>query len=490
MSGVRRRLPGSPPDIALRAGLATALASNAVAAGIGFVQSVVVVRSLGFADYGVYGVLGSIAAICANAVDLRLGDATMRRFFEVDLSTCPRAPAGASAPLAVLLAGGIAQVALAALLAAAILLAALPILEAFPAARLPGLVLVAFAVSEALAYSGRYLLFTMRFARDPRMLAACEVSAALLRGLVVCAAVWLRPSLSGLISGLLLAGAATWTLNGVAFARVWLVRLGLRASAAEVLGELRVLRVRRRDLFALNSINYQNLLHRGADVLAVGLLGGEREAGLYRLARSLSDALYVFYDAAAKTLQPLLMQLLAAAEGARLHELAHRVLRLAALGTAVLLLVELAFLPELLRLLYGASSLPAAPAILLLSAAAFFVFGLNLWTWPLIVHAGAVRTFAATGFVAVLLGQYGIGLTGALLGSGGATWFAAGYLASEALLWAAFGPRAAALLDAVGVRESKPAQGRDRAAAAPVAAALDGEGEAGLLFHASRGRGR
>lgn len=447
---------GSPAE-GIGAGLATALVGNALAAGLGFAQSVVVVRALGVAEYGLYGILGSVAAICANAVDLRLGDATMRRFFAVSVpgrtagglaaTSEPRGPD----PLAALLAGAIAQSLLGAVLAVATVAAALALVGLFSSARLSLTTLVAFALSEALAYGGRYVLFTIRFAREPRTLAACEVSAAALRALLVVATLLVWPSIEGLVAGLVLAGLAAAALNAAVFAQVWLVRRGLRTTVRSVRGELRSLFDRRRELAALNAINLQNLLHRGADVLVVGLLAGEREAGLYKLARSLSDALYVAYDAAAKTLQPLVLQLRAAEDGVRLRELVRRMLQVAGLGTCALLVLELLWLRDLVAWLFGAGFVAAVPAIVLLTVPAFFVFGLFLWAWPLVIHAGEVRRYAAVGFAAVLLGQYGLGVGGAMLGfGGGATWLAAGYLTSELLLWAAFGPRAASLLRVAG----------------------------------------
>jgi O-antigen/teichoic acid export membrane protein len=422
-------------------GLATLLLGNAVAAAIGFAQSLVVVRALGVADYGVYGILGSAAAICTNAVDPRLGDATMRRFYGAGAST---SRAGDS--LALLLAGAIAQAILAVVLGVAIVAAALAVRAALPGTGLATSAIVAFAASEALTYAGRFLMFSLRFAQRPAYLAACEVVVVAARAAVVTAAVLVWPSLEGLMAGLAGGALASLGLAAVAFVRLW-VGAGPRTTSAAVRREIRGFYGRRRELFALGTTNYQNLLHRGADVLVLGVLAGEREAGLYKLARSATDALYVLYDAAAKVLQPLFMQLLAEGAVDRLRRFARRAAGSAAVGVATLLAVEAMLLEPLVRAVFGESFVAASSAIAFLTASAFFVFGLQLWAWPLVVSAGEARAYAATAFVAVAVGQYGVGLAGLLLSPGaGATWFAFSFLAADVLLWTAFGPHVATLL--------------------------------------------
>jgi O-antigen/teichoic acid export membrane protein len=436
------------------AGVAVVLAGNATAAALGFVQSIVVVRALGVVDYGLYGILASAAAICSNLFDFRLGDATMRRFF-----ASPAKGGEGSDPLAAILAGAIAQVALAILLAGAIAVACLAVLPAFPGLALGLSAILAFAASEAVASLVRYLLFTLRLARRPRELARWEVRAVAARAVAIVAAVVFRPSISGLVAGLLLGNLFGLTIAAAGFRRLWVREERLRTTPAALRHELGALAARRRELFALNAINYQNLFHRGADVLSVGLLVGPSEAGLYKLARAATDALYVFYDAAAKTLQPVFMQALAAGAAERMASFARRAVVLSALAVALVIALELMLLPLVLRTVLGESFGAALPAIAWLTVPVFFAFGLQLWAWPLVVTKGEVRAYAASAFAAVMLGQYALGLGGFLLGLGGsASWFAFVYATSEALLWASFGPRAARLLAADDAETVAPAR--------------------------------
>jgi O-antigen/teichoic acid export membrane protein len=433
---------GGPGGTGAAHGLGTVLVGNVAAAAIGFAQSVVVVRALGVAEYGVYGILAAVAAVATNALDLRLGDATMRRFF----GSAPQARDAARDPLALLLAGAIAQAIVGTAIAIVTVASALVVFRGVPEAGLAIGPIAAFAASEAFAYTGRFVLFSLRFARRPGSLAVSEVLVVSLRSAIVAAAVIRRPSIEGLILGLAVSGPACLLLAAAAFARLWVLESGLRTRASAVARELRLLVARRRELLALGTINHQNLLHRGADVLVLGLLAGEREAGLYKLARSATDAVYILYDAAAKVLQPLFMELVAVGDLARVRRFAWRATALSAAGVGLLLALEAWALEPVVRAVFGESFVPACGAILLLTAPAFFVFGCHLWAWPLLVGAGEVRAYAATALVAVVAAQYGVGIAGLLLFPSGATWFAFAFLAADVLLWAAFWPRAARLL--------------------------------------------
>jgi O-antigen/teichoic acid export membrane protein len=439
MIAAGQRASSDRPGERSRSGaLWTVVAGNVVAALFGLAQGLVVVRALGVADYGAYGMLAAIAAICANALDLRLGDATTRWFY---------ARRGDGNGLAILLAGALGQGLVALVLGLATLAATFALLSRLGADDLPASAVVAFTAGEVLTYAARFLIFSLRLSGRTGDLVRCEVSVAALRSAIVCAVVLLHPSLAGLAAGLALAGAATLVVAAVAFVHAWVVVGCLRTSLAALRLEMKGLLDRRRELVSLNTTNYQNLLHRGADVLVLGLLAGEREAGLYKLARSLTDNLYVLYDAAAKTYQPRLVELFSARRVDELSTFAARTIRVTALAVAVLLAAEAMLLEPLLVALFGPAFAPARVPILLLSAATFFVFGFYLWAWPLIVAERRVAMYAVTALLAVVLGQYVLGIAGALAGIESlASWFAFTYLASYVLLWAAFGPTAAALL--------------------------------------------
>ncbi len=406
-------------------------ASTAAGGAIGFARSVVVVRALGVADYGVFGVLAATSAICANAVDLRLSDLTTRLYYE------PLPVEERSAWRGGLLVAAFCVQAALALLLFGLIVAALPlILRFFPGASVPLAALLLFAAGESAHYASKILLFTLRFSERFGALAAIQLVATAIRAAIVVAAVGIRPDLGGLAAGLALAGVGVAAFLGVTALSFW-GRLGLTASGADVRRALRAILASWRSLVAFNALNYQNLLHRAADVLVVGLVGGERAAGLYKLARTATDALYVVYDVAGKVLQPALMRLLQEGRRRRFRAAALRVTALAGGGVAVLVVGEVLALDHMLRWVYGPAFAGAWASIVWLTLPLFFVAGVQVWAWPWILHRGGVTAFVGTAVAAVALGQYGLGLGGYLLDPAGrVAWFAAGYAAVYPLLYA------------------------------------------------------
>lgn len=426
-------------------------ASTVAGAAIGFGQSVAVVRALGVAEYGVFGVVAATAAICTNAVDLRLSDLATRLYYR-PLPAEERSEWRGGLLLAVFA----AQVLLA-LLLFGLVLAALPsVLRFFPSASVPAAAFVLFAAGEAAQYAGKILLFTLRFSERFGELAAVQLATVALRAGLVVAAVWWRPDVTGLAAGLAVAGICVTGLLAAVAAGCWR-RVGLAPTRRSFGRAFRTIAASWRSLVAFNGLNYQNLLHRAADVLVVGLVAGERAAGLYKLARMATDKLYLVYDVAGKVLQPGLMRLLQEGRRRRFREVALQVTALSAASVTLLLLVEGAALDRLLGGVFGPEFVAARPAILWLTVPLFFVAGLQVWAWPWILHQGSIGAFAGAGVAAVVVGQYGIGVGGSLLDpAGGVGWFAAGYAAVYpilyGLLWRGLSPAVAAGQGADAVR--------------------------------------
>jgi O-antigen/teichoic acid export membrane protein len=408
-------------------------ASTVAAAALGFAQSIFVVRSLGIESYGAFGILASVAAICTNLLDVRLGDLTLRRFFHRDT------PGGDATPArgAILVAGLLVQAAIAAALFVAISVALPLTLRLFPERQPVAGLLVLFAAGEALTYASHFLTFTIRLAERFAFLAGVQLLVAFVRATLVIGAVLVAPTLMGLVTGLFLAGLATLLLLLGASLRLWIGESRLVCTATETVTALRAIVADWRSLLAFNAMNYQNLLHRAADVLAVGLLAGERSAGLYKLARTATDALYMLYDSANKVYQPLLMRLLATHALAAFRRVSTTIVTIAAGTVGVALVAEWLVLERLVTFALGPALVPAVPSIMVLTVPLFFVGGLYLWVWPLVLHTGEVRAYVGLSFASVLLCQYGVG-PAAFWWTGGSSvvWLAFGYLLSYVALYA------------------------------------------------------
>lgn len=423
-----------PPDAAaVRLPGARAFAhlgsASVAAAACGFAQNVVVVRAIGVEPYGLVGVLAATASVCTNVLDVRLADVVTRLYFRA---------ADGRERRGVLAAGLAVQCAGAAVLVG-LLAAALPlVLRAFPASPVGVPDVAWFCTAEAAAHVHHYLVYLIRMRERFGVLAGCQVVVPAVRACVIVAGVGAQPDLHGLLRAYAAAGIAGAAIAGALAAAVW---RGPQASVDAVAAGLRAMVRARGTLVAFNALSWTNLLHRAADVLVVGLLAGERQAGVYKLARVVTDALYMAFDVANKVCQPALMRMLAAGRLDNFRAAARAIVRVATAGVVVAFALEAVALRPALALLVGADAAVAAPAIMALTPPLAFVGGVYLWAWPLLLHGGGVGRFVAASAVAVAVLQYGVGAAVFVLGGRhDVVWFALGFAATYPAVYLALWP--------------------------------------------------
>lgn len=182
-----------------------------------------------------------------------------------------------------------------------------------------------------------------------------------------------------------------------------------------------------RMLFWGNILGYTKLLHRGVDILFVGYFADDRITGVYKLARSLADATFVFYDSMNQVYFPRFMQLLADSRFKEFQVLARHATMAAAGITLTVLAVEWLGLRYFLQWVLTDKFTGAEPVIIILSATLFFIMGPYMWMWPVFVTTGRLGQFTGYSVVAGLA-QYGIAYTLFRVLGADPAWAAIGYL--------------------------------------------------------------
>jgi O-antigen/teichoic acid export membrane protein len=419
-------------------GLSVLAVANVTAAAIGFAQSLVVVRTLDLAGYGVLAIMASIVAVAVNLLDVRISDLASRLYYR-----SPEVGSGAVTSRQEVIAGALAVQGIVGIAISALSGAALLVFLALGHAGSPAAAaLLLYACGEGLLLPlANLLTLAQRLRERFGVMAGAQVVNAALRAAIVLGALALRPDVTGAAYGSAAAAAASLLLHLGVTLWLWAGDGSLRGIRPRV--ALATYWRERRTLLALGLVNYQNLLHRAADALVVGSVAGASAAGLYRFARNCTDALYVvLFEASNKVYQPLLLRLLAAEQAAEFRRNAGVLVRAAAVLVVAGLAFEAVALDGLVAWTVGPRFLPATAAIMLLTAPVFFVLGLGLWIWPVLVHQQRVESFVGCSFVAVLVGQYAVPLLGIQLAGGSAvTWFALGYLLYYVILYAALLPR-------------------------------------------------
>jgi O-antigen/teichoic acid export membrane protein len=403
---------------------------NVVATGIGFAQGLLIARSLGVAAYGVAAVIGSTNAVVLNFLDVRLTDLAAKLYFIPRDNPDDQRAYRASVLQVVLVGNGLVSFGLAGLGLAVNLM----IIRLLTDAPVRVEWLVAQSLVAALNNWNGTFDYLMRFSGRFYLLGTWRTVTRL--GLTLLFLVLFLPgsNLDSYYRASLVVAAASLLLGIVLALWIWLrvqglpmLRLALDRALPDYWRE-------RRFLFYGNLLGYVKMLHRAADVMLVGYFADDRVTGLYKLARSLSDSMYIVFDAVNQVYYPHFMELLGRKAAPDYRRLARRLLGGSALFTAAALAGEALLLGPLLRFALTDQYAGAERAIMLLTIPFLFVTGIYTWLWPLFVRSGQLRYFTLFSLLAAGV-QYAVSIGMLRLFPTSPAAPAAGYLAHYVVLY-------------------------------------------------------
>lgn len=422
-------MPPSPSEN-LKASAALLTGVNLLCAGIGAAQGLVVVRLLGPEGYGAAAVLLSLTSVAANLIDVRLIDLVSNLLYSEDAARYG-SPYRASA-----LRLGIGLYAI----SAPLIIVSSGVLMWMGAGRFST---VAFdprwfwiaAAAQGISYFGSLFIFVQRFVTTARRMAILQFASALINAAVMVSLVAFNPTIGGYVTGLLISAIGIAIINTI-FAVRFITGAGIalfaRPSDATPLIDRRVVF---RFVAAGNALGYVKLLHRSADVLLVAFFCSDRDTGIYKLARSMTDALSAISEAVGRIYQPRLLALLQQSARDEYRAVARSIAASAAAITVAALVGVFAGVPYVATFL-GWSTMPGLTlTTAVMTLPFFFVAGLQSWIWPAYVSMGRMGRCTLWGVVAVLAGQYTIGpLLTYTTGVASPVWFGVGFLSYYVLL--------------------------------------------------------
>jgi O-antigen/teichoic acid export membrane protein len=137
-----------------------------------------------------------------------------------------------------------------------------------------------------------------------------------------------------------------------------------------------------------------------------------------------------------KVYQPTFLALAARSAWKDYARIARAIVIVTGIATAGAIGLEILGLEALFGLVFNDRFTGAEPLVIILTVSFFFVGGLHIWIWPLLLSRGRIGQFTGYSIVAVVFGQYGAALL-LFYGLSPATiWFAFGYVLSDMLLYA------------------------------------------------------
>jgi O-antigen/teichoic acid export membrane protein len=374
------------------------------AAAIGAAQAIVVANLLGPEAYGIIAVLTALNAAVLNFLDVRLGDLAAKLYYDVAGIEAGERSLFRASVLHLCVAGsaGISVVLLVIGTAVSFLLA-----HVFLSAPVRPVWMVEQAAIVALTnwtgtfvylqrLSGRFhLIGTIRIVTQA--VATSVLLIVLVQGRTLSA--YYQGSLSAAAVQAVAALGASWyiwrRLEGVPLrwntpARAWSAYAGHVGF-----------------VFFGNLLGYAKMFHRAMDTLLIAAISNDATVGLYKFARSVTDNLYILYDAANQVYTPRFLELLGERRHDEYRSEARRLTVAAAMLTAAVIVLELAVGRPVLHALVGGRYDGAFAAIVWLTVPFFLATGLQLWMWPIFVSGNRLRAYAFISYAAVAV-QYGV----------------------------------------------------------------------------------
>lgn len=401
---------------------------NIIGAFLGLVQGVVVARFLGPEQLGVIAVIIGMVTVAVNFVDVRLHDVVSRFYYQTDIpaESLPGYRAG------VIQVGVALQFCFSVLALVIGCVVCWLFASLFTQTRLQFHWILLLASSQALAFGSTLFGFLQRFSEKFFLMGWVQLLAAGLSCSLLVVILFLDPTIGGYAVGRLGAMAVSAVLTvGLSF------YLWRRYDQIPVFSwghfrqALPTFRANFHFIFLNNFLGYAKLLHRSGDVLLVGFFTTDLQTGWYKLARTMTDSLYLLYDSLNKVYQPFFLQQLVGNILGNYRRKAEKLLLFSALLTLALVAGEVLLLPQFIILVFGRDFLGATAAIIVLTIPFFFVNGLFLWIWPVYLYTGNIKRYVATNLLAVITGQYCLSvLLYVITGRDNVAWFAVGYMAS------------------------------------------------------------
>jgi O-antigen/teichoic acid export membrane protein len=381
------------------------MVTNLAGMGMTFLNGLVVARVLGPERLGVAAIVTGIATSLLAFFDIRLSDVAARAFYQLGDRGPEAARAFRAAVLALAVLGNGLVAAATAVVGWAVGNRVIPFFTGAPVRTwwLP----LAAGVTAVNAISAT-VLFLMRFTGSFFEIGACRLASQAAGLLLTVTVLKVMPDISGSYLASAAGSAFAAALVSLVALRVWGGREGMTLRGADWRGASQEYRRSLGMIFYGNFLGYAKLLQRSADVLLVGLFAGDRETGLYKLARSLVDAvLSVPQDALYQVYYPRLLGAIGLGSPQEYRALSLRMLKVSTLMTLALLAAEAALLPAVVRTALGARFVGVQWPVMILTLTFVFISGFYPWLWSIFNSSGKLRGYTGIVYLSTAV-QYAV----------------------------------------------------------------------------------
>jgi len=216
-------------------------------------------------------------------------------------------------------------------------------------------------------------------------------------------------NIDGYFLGRVIYGAVNLLMFTSVTLYVWTRMQHLRIFRRDIFDKLPLYLKEYKFLIFGNLLGYAKMLHRGIDVLVVGRFCDDETTGVYRVARTLTDSLYLLFEAFNQVYFPKFLELMSKKMKSEYGSLVGRILRMVAILTAMVFLGEWLVSPHLIAPVMSEKFVGVGleMTVIIMTIPFFFVTGVQLWVWPMFVSGNRIGAFTVLTFVACIV-QYAV----------------------------------------------------------------------------------
>ncbi|MEK7561036.1 MAG: hypothetical protein AAB539_03720 [Patescibacteria group bacterium] len=412
----------------LRSPVVVTLGANIAGAAVSMISAIIVARWLGVETYGVMAIIWGINATALNLVDVRLIDLMLQWYYRPP----PQGTNQLNYQTTVLQVTQLGYLILGVAFFAIGLAANIGLAHLFTSYSIRWQWAAINAMALALDYTMAPLKMMQRMHGRFILLGIVNTASAILSSAVLLFFLYRQRDLGGFYTGT--AYGALLAYISTAAILLWILIKHDRMPIFSRLEPKNISYLKQGIGFLWwgNISGHIKMAHRASDILLVGFLTNDQITGVYKLARSFADKLYLVFDALNQIYQPVLMRLLHSSSMAEFRNRARRLILYGAFLTASFLLAVALGYPILEQFILARTVPGLQMAIVILTLSFFTATGFWLWMWPIIIHFHLARAYTARSILAIFI-QYSIGFLLYLIGAS-ATAFALGYLAYDIVL--------------------------------------------------------
>lgn len=373
--------------------------TNIAGMALSFITGLITARLIRPEFIGVAAVIAGIGTSVGGFIDIRLWELAGKLYYKEDL---PPGDDRAAYRASVL------QVCVAAIAAQSLLITVITIgicsfgLGYFTDAHVRDSWIVYSAVMAGATCLSGAMSYLLRFSERFYLIGILKIGLQVFSMAVIIPFMIWKPDLDGYFYGRVITSVAQAVIMLAVTAVVWGAKERLPILRRGAFKTLRAYAAEFRFMFYGNLMGYSKMISRSFDVLLVARFCSDRETGIYKIARTLSDAVFTLYDAMNQVYYPSFLMLINKKMKAEYRRLATRMAAVSAGLTIVVAALEWLLFPAMIKFVigerYANSGLEISTIVMTLPL--FVIAGIQLWVWPMFVYSGRLGVFTMTNYIA------------------------------------------------------------------------------------------